>query len=83
VLLAGSTDMVTGRTVRSYRYSPVVSAETGYRVTLGRHFFIRPRASLGFAIVRYDIAIGDPHQPVFSTPSTFSTFGLDAGLVFR
>jgi len=83
LLLASSSDGVTGRTDRSYRFSPIVSAETGYRVTLGRHFFVRPRASLGFAIVKYDIAVGDPHQPVFRTPSTFSTFGLDAGLVFR
>lgn len=82
VLVASST-AASGRTDRSYRLSPLVSAETGYRVTLGRHLFVRPRASLGFAIVKYDIAVGGPGDVVFRTPSTYSTFGLDAGLVFR
>jgi hypothetical protein len=83
VLRASSDDTATGRTASDYRYSPVVGAETGYRVTLGRHFFLRPRASLGFAIVRYDIAVGGPKDVVFHTSSAFSTFGIDAGVVFR
>ena len=82
-VLQGTTsdDAVTNRTDRAYRVSPVVGAETGYRVTLGRHFFVRPRASLGFAIVNYDVVVGK--AVIFHTSSTYSTFGLDAGLVFR
>ena len=83
ILQAGSKDSATGRVDQAYRFSPVVSAETGYRVTLGRHLFVRPRASLGFAIVKYDIAVRGRGDVVFRTPSTYSTFGLDAGVVFR
>lgn len=83
ILRASSQDTMTGRTDRGYRFTPVVSAETGYRVTLGRHLFVRPRASLGFAVVKYDIAVGGRGDVVFRTPSTYSTFGLDAGVVFR
>ena len=83
LLLANSRNAVTNRTDQAYRLMPVISAETGYRVTLGRHLFVRPRASLGFAIVKYDIAVGGANDVLFSTPSTYSTFGLDAGLVFR
>lgn len=81
VLQGYSDDPVTDRTDRAYRVSPVAGAETGYRVTLGRHFFVRPRASLGFAIVNYDVVVGK--AVIFHTSSTYSTFGLDVGLVFR
>jgi len=82
-LLATSVDSATSRTDRAYRFTPVIGAETGYRVTLGRHLFVRPRASLGFAVVKYDIAVGGQRDVLFRTPSTYSTFGVDAGVVFR
>ncbi|HEY4188562.1 MAG TPA: hypothetical protein VGP07_26060 [Polyangia bacterium] len=83
IFLGSSTDTVSDRGERAARWSPVVGAETGYRVALGRRLFIRPRASLGFAIVRYDVAVGGGNEVVFHTPASFSTFGLDAGFVFR
>jgi hypothetical protein len=78
-----STDALTGLTDQALRFSPVVEGQTGYRVALGSHFFVRPRAGLGFAIVRYDVAVGGPQAVVFHTPTSFSSFGLDVGAVFR
>jgi hypothetical protein len=83
VFLGRSTDTLSDRGERAVRWSPVVGAEAGYRVALGKRLFIRPRASLGFAIVRYDVAVGGANEVVFHTPTSFSTFGLDAGFVFR
>jgi hypothetical protein len=77
------SDSLSGQTDQAIRWSPVVGAEVGYRIALPGHLFLRPRASLGFAIVRYNIATGPADAVAFQTSTVFSALGLDAGLVFR
>jgi hypothetical protein len=72
--------------VTSVKTTPVGEVAVGYRVTLFRHVFLRPQASLGFAILRYDAsrgADGGDAMSLFKTPGMFSTFGLAIGAVFR
>lgn len=65
------------------RVSPAVDLDVGYRIALSRHLFLRPRASIEWDLVRYDIIVGAANDVIFHTPGAFSTFGLDAGVVFR
>jgi hypothetical protein len=81
----GSATTATHET-QSLRPTPVAELQVGYRVALGSHLYLRPRAGGGFAIVRYQVvAVGpnDAQSDIFKTPAWFSTLGLDVGLVFR
>lgn len=84
--LEGGLDLFLAQTqgaasATSMRIAPVGEVGLGYRVTLLRHVFLRPQASIGFAILQYDAGRSD--EMVFHTPGIFSTFGLAIGAVFR
>lgn len=88
LFLAQTTFVVNGTTTRdsSIQVTPAGELGVGYRVTLLRHMFLRPQASIGFAIFKYDaryVVSGGGDQVVFHTPGTFSTLGVAMGAVFR
>lgn len=67
----------------SLRITPTAEVRVGYRVALSHLMFVRPQLGLGFAILWYDLRQGPDGQPLFQTPTWFSTVGLEAGVVFR
>ena len=71
LLIGRRSDSLSGQTDQAVRWSPVVGAEAGYRVALPGHLFVKPRASLGFAIVRYNIAVGPADAVAFHTATVF------------
>ena len=74
------------------RLAPGVDAAIGYRLRLAGRVYIRPRVAIGFAAKRLDIGVpsmdtpgvpGSPVMPVFSTPWTSASFGIDTGVLFQ
>jgi len=60
-----------------------VEAAVGYRLKIAGPLYLRPRASIGVAVKRYQVGVVGEPGPLFSTPRAYASFGIDTGVLFR
>jgi hypothetical protein len=60
-----------------------LQAAVGYRLKIAGALYLRPRASIGIAVLRYDIEVQNAPDSLFTTPRGYASFGIDTGVLFR
>jgi hypothetical protein len=75
-----------GRTAPAWHQMGVgfgVQAAVGYRMKIAGPLFLRPRASIGLALRRYQVEVAGEPGVLVSTPRGYASFGIDTGVLFR
>jgi hypothetical protein len=60
-----------------------VQVAVGYRMKIAGPLYLRPRASIGVALKRYQAQVEGESNLLFSTPRGYASFGIDTGVLFR